>query len=285
MVCVKGDRQTCYRTSDDERVEGSQDGGETWQVIWQIPPNRRGFMEAYRLSSPGPCRTLFDPGPYDLVVLPNADGTHTLIVALGSEGVLVRRSEGNWEQVGVLRAEPTPTRFSGDNLIRLFNITYPESLYLLGAALFTFWILSLWGWSFLQSRDEILRVQLSILKRRIARMSMFILVATFLVSLIVPSALLILFLLAGLFILSAPLVIWALILRAQDNPEKAKSARIICFLTGVGLFPGSWSPFVMWAYGSIDSRDLALKVSVVLATLIAAGGVLALASLARKRDY
>jgi hypothetical protein len=41
----------------------------------------------------------------------------------------------------------------------------------------------------------------------------------------------------------------------------------------------------MWAYGSIDSRDLALKVSVVLATLIAAGGVLALASLARKRDY
>jgi len=104
--------QTCYRISGAEIVEGSADGGQTWNVVWKIPTGRRKFVEKYLNSSLGPCGKGFDFGPYDLALLPTIEGT-VVIVATGKEGILVRTPDGQWERRSVLTAEPTPYSSSG----------------------------------------------------------------------------------------------------------------------------------------------------------------------------
>lgn len=115
VICDSPQTKVCYRTSQNEQVDGSDDGGQTWRVAWSIPEGRREFMERLRearcpvLISCGELKKL-DIGPYDLTFSTpvGQNGLHTLVVAMGNEGIMVRTPEGKWERYAVLGARPTP---------------------------------------------------------------------------------------------------------------------------------------------------------------------------------
>jgi hypothetical protein len=118
VQCVPGDPRTCYRTAPAGRVEVSRDGGVNWSTAWALP--RQDYMR--RLHDSGPpvsgvvAEGPFDPGPHDLVVLPQGGG-YRLIVALGSEGVVVRTPDGEWAQWPTTMAYPTPPRADSLNSV------------------------------------------------------------------------------------------------------------------------------------------------------------------------
>jgi hypothetical protein len=64
-VCDPEKPQTCYRITGAEQVEGSLDGGQTWQVVWQVPWGRRKYMERFIARQPDPqvCKHGLDLGP------------------------------------------------------------------------------------------------------------------------------------------------------------------------------------------------------------------------------
>jgi len=105
IVCESTQPNLCYRIAQKEQVEESRDGGKTWRIAWSIPPGRRAYME--RVGSGAP---RINMGPYDLALVgtPGTNGLHTLVVAMGDQGILVRTPEGAWERYGVWAAKPTP---------------------------------------------------------------------------------------------------------------------------------------------------------------------------------
>ena len=107
IVCEPTQPNLCYRIAQKEQVEESRDGGKTWRIAWSIPPGRRAYME--RVGSGAPSRRI-DMGPYDLALVgpPGTNGLHTLVVAMGDQGILVRTPEGAWNRYGVWAARPTP---------------------------------------------------------------------------------------------------------------------------------------------------------------------------------
>lgn len=107
IVCESTQPNLCYRIAQKEQVEESRDGGKTWRIAWSIPPGRGAYME--RVGSGAPSGRI-DMGPYDLALVgpPGTNGLHTLVVAMGDQGVLVRTPEGAWERYGVWAAKPTP---------------------------------------------------------------------------------------------------------------------------------------------------------------------------------
>lgn len=116
VACVPGQAEVCYRTALDGQVETTSDGGRSWTLAWGLPQPRLEFMRRAEGRSgvswsglpPGP----FDPGPFDIVILPAQSG-HRVVVAMGSEGVAVRDPDGTWSQAAVDRAAPAPVRATG----------------------------------------------------------------------------------------------------------------------------------------------------------------------------
>jgi len=107
IVCESTQPDLCYRIAQKEQVEESRDGGKTWRIAWSIPPGRRAYME--RMGRGAPSGGI-DMGPYDLALVgpPGTNGLHTLVVAMGDQGILVRTPEGAWDRYGVWAAIPTP---------------------------------------------------------------------------------------------------------------------------------------------------------------------------------
>ena len=89
-----------YRLSSRGAVERSDDSGRTWRVAWSVPPGRGAFRARAKRGGG------YAPGPYDLAFAPDASGT--LIVAAGTEGVLVCDPSGAWAAYGVGRTTPSP---------------------------------------------------------------------------------------------------------------------------------------------------------------------------------
>jgi hypothetical protein len=103
VSCVPGDPSTCYRAAGTEVVEISRDGGRTWQVTWRMPAGRREFVSRFSQFK----GERLDMGPYDITVGNTGDG-HRVVVAMGTEGVLMGSGDGRWERQRVSRAVPTP---------------------------------------------------------------------------------------------------------------------------------------------------------------------------------
>lgn len=103
-VCLTTAAQHCYRITGAEAVEETLDGGQHWNIAWQIPWGRRRFMERSVLNT---CKQSIDVGPYD-ITLYEANGEHTVLVATGNEGLLRRTPTGEWQRLALMTAEPTP---------------------------------------------------------------------------------------------------------------------------------------------------------------------------------
>lgn len=119
----------CYRIDGRPRVEASEDGGKTWTVAWQIPWGRAGYMRRLH-SVPLSCRSTQDLEfkSYDLAFLPNGS-PHTVVVAMGYEGVVVREANGQWKRQaaygGYIYYEPTP--FAVEDPAELIFTLAPEN--------------------------------------------------------------------------------------------------------------------------------------------------------------
>lgn len=136
VECSRTIPTRCYRIATPDQVEESNDGGRTWQIAWQIPPGRRYYMQ--RLGEHGICQRVVDPGPYDLILPEIADAT--TIVAMGTEGVLIRTPEGHWQSRGWGWQKPLP--FYAQSLDEAFQVVAHEVDLTVLFALFVLWFLS-----------------------------------------------------------------------------------------------------------------------------------------------
>jgi hypothetical protein len=108
IVCESANPRICYRVAQKHQVDESRDGGATWQVAWRVPANRETLVE--RFLTRGLYTQRFDLGPFDLTLAqsPGTNGASTLIVAMGTDGVLLRTPDGAWKQYTVVNSYPTP---------------------------------------------------------------------------------------------------------------------------------------------------------------------------------
>jgi hypothetical protein len=257
-------------------VEESIDGGGNWYVAWSLPEERRSYMERVAF-----CGKPINLGPYDLVLI-NRDEMHTLIVALGSEGVLVRTPTGDWQRYTVVPGYSIgPTPYVAENISTAISVTGTEMVYWLLTGLFM--LLYLW----FRSVSTTLRRMKDRLKSE-RPTSWVTQPVTLLAAALISLCLLIIgifsyrmgvytiYLLAGLVIilpLLSYILTWQRVARTVYQPRHAWLAAGICMLTGIAIFPLSWIPFPLWALGIISRYEFALVLSVLLTALILWWGI------------
>ncbi len=275
-VCAPESLQTCYRVTGSEQVEGSQDGGQTWQVVWQVPSGRRKFMEAYLNKPPVVCKNEFSPVPYDLALLPQ-NGKHTLVVAMGTEGILVRTPEGDWQRRSVMYADPTPYTAEGMDVSDTVLILNAESLILFIAAIVAGWGLSAWGWNNILSQEHLLRGHTAKWATAPARWSTIVLVVIILFIFVSSGLMIYLIPAAVLLVLLILLVTWLRVASVSPRPLMAILAGTLCLLTALAIVPLAWLPFCMWAYGTIAIYQVAAELCIIIVFIAVVAGAFGVA--------
>ncbi len=143
QVCNPDAPKTCYRITGQPKVEVSADGGQTWSVAWQIPWGRDQYME--RLRHVDGCHRhppYSELKTYDIAYLPSG-GPHTVVVAMGTQGVVVLTANGHWERQGISGANPDDY-IARDPIELLFTLA-PENIFFLLPALVTLIVVPLAG--------------------------------------------------------------------------------------------------------------------------------------------
>lgn len=140
QVCDPDDAQLCYRIDGQPKVEVSLDGGQHWQVAWQAPWGRREYMER-RYRIPGCQAPYFDLATYDIAYLPTGN-THIVVVAMGTQGVLVHTPEGRWERQAMYGE---PIGYAAEEPVELFFTLAIENVIYLLAAVAALFIVPLLG--------------------------------------------------------------------------------------------------------------------------------------------
>jgi hypothetical protein len=143
IACHPTNAAECYRVAAEEKVEYSADGGQTWEVVWEIPWGRRRLME-YWLQ---PILCMFCPGkewgmeigPYDVTFVDGPEGPQP-VVALGTQGLLTRTASGEWQGLNVSNATLAP--FYDGNLLLILS----ELFWSFVAVTVILMALSLWVW-------------------------------------------------------------------------------------------------------------------------------------------
>ena len=293
-LCDPVNSQTCYRITGKEQVDESQDGGQTWNIAWQIPPGRESYMT--RAAFDGDHiggKTKPDFSPYDMVFLPGG-GPSTLMVAMGNEGFLLHTSGQAWQRspmtfVGPEQSShsPTPTRFQAASISEALADIWLEWLLALVVGVLVFLAFGLWsaiyavrqqtpaagrGWrwvfapalwlcAWLVFREVIWAVlNLDIFPYRLT---------SFLWQLVTNGALSIV-----PFVLIACAIIWYRAGKITAHPARFYSLAISVLLL-TGLVALSTLPsFVLWALGWIVSYELALEIAAVLSLSLLVAGVI-----------
>jgi hypothetical protein len=223
------------------------------------------------------CGKTIDLGPYDLTLL-SRNGTHTLIVALGNEGVLVRTPEGAWQRYGVLSALPTP--FAADTLGDALGILLPEAgIWLIGS------VLTLLGLSFRSWRETLRGVKDTLKPAQSAAwairparwMVVFLIGCLFLVASVftpLTSGLSLLVfrvlppeLIAWTVVLVPPLSLiltWRRVASVSPYPGMVWKAAGWCVFTALAVPFLGWMPLLVWAFGLIPVYEIALPLAGVL---------------------
>ncbi|OGO18880.1 MAG: hypothetical protein A2Z14_10995 [Chloroflexi bacterium RBG_16_48_8] len=280
--CLKADLQMCYRVAGKEEVEASIDGGKTWQVVWHIPYGRRYYIERI-LSQADECdKQVVEMGPFDLAILEKVD-KHTVIVAMGTEGVLIRTEAGEWEQHAVLDAGPIPFYAKGleIDIIRVeTGIALLYGFLLLGG-------LSIWGWASIKNSPQAHPAyDRNWAVRPALRMTILVLILTVLGGLglsklsgiysfieltlfPIPMAIAILGILFSAGIYAA----WMRFKSLMPHPDLAMRSWWASVLVAIASFIAVWLSFELWVIGTISVYRTALSISLAFALFFSSLGV------------
>ncbi|HEX9839572.1 MAG TPA: hypothetical protein VGA72_09505, partial [Anaerolineales bacterium] len=206
----------------------------------------------------------------------------TLIVAVGSEGVLVRTPAGVWQRYTVVPGYAIgPTPYVAENISTAISVMPAEIGIWLLAGLFT------WLYLWLISVNTILERMKNRLKPECAapwvtQPAGFLVVALISLCLLIIAILsfrvgvFTMYLLAGLVIvfpLLSFILTWQRVAHIVYQPRQAWLAAGICILTAIAIFPLAWLPFPLWALGIISRYEFALVLSILLTALILWWGI------------
>ncbi|MBU1879056.1 MAG: hypothetical protein KJ734_08895, partial [Chloroflexi bacterium] len=292
VVCDPENPQTCYRITGAEQVDGSTDGGQTWQVAWQVPQGRRKFMELAIARGAVQCKQSLDIGPYDLA-FHSQNGTTTLLVASGNEGIVVRTPDGTWQRYAVSFAYPTPYKIEDWRLgySFLLELLLYEIGCSLGMAVLIWLALCILGWSIILSRMHISlgRSLRWVLAPILLAVGLWVL-SSLLVYMFDPSpennkrvdVLVTLVLLIPALVPVGPVIIWHRVASKSSRSRPARRAALACFLAAAGIFPLAWLPFPLWALGLIPVYEMALALSVLIGIVVLVCGAYAVRRLSRR---
>jgi hypothetical protein len=219
------------------------------------------------------------------------DESGTLVVAAGTEGVLVREPSGDWFRYAVGRTGPTP--YSTDNPGTMMTVLWVETVVLLGGTFLLSIVLSILGW---------IPISVGIWRtwggKRVAwviRPGLVLIGSTTIAALVAwalaklgvfgtrtPETLgmglfrLLLFL--PVLIEVVLLVIWSRAIRFANDAAPARVARWGCVGTTVTAAPIAAIPFVLWATAALPRYAPALSGALVLGlTIVVAGVIIVLA--------
>ena len=102
-VCTS-DGSYCYRTIAEDEIEVSTDNGATWTLAWSGRSRQyfRHRLKYHRFSlfPSGPIAPTVT-GPLALTIKGDVEA-HSLLAAMGSEGLLLRDEQGSWSRHGAL---------------------------------------------------------------------------------------------------------------------------------------------------------------------------------------
>jgi hypothetical protein len=270
--CVPGDPRTCYRITNDEQVLVSKDGGENWEIFWRVPPGRREFMDRAEESPILSCSKFIDIGPYDMALV-GSGASHELIVAMGTEGVLVKNRNGELLQQSVVDAIPTP--FTGFDLsfIRL------ETSIAVILALITLSGLSTISWDRIQMRagnkepeDRGRRRDRSLLKSLLTLVYLTAALASFLADVLIGITFFIPIVIIPIGVIAIAQS-WRRIASEVQEADLVKATATTAVLTSVGVFIGGLAPIALWTLGFPAFYWQAIGVSLLLAIVSLIWGV------------
>ncbi|MCA9984566.1 MAG: hypothetical protein KDE59_09740 [Anaerolineales bacterium] len=134
------DTDICYQLDNPGAVNKSVDGGLSWQTAWQYPFGRLEYMQRDRDI----CGSV-DTELFDIVIIPGeTQGSHLVVIAAGSQGVIVKDLEDNWQRMAVLYANPSPLQ--ANSLETAFFDVIGEVILATGVAFISSVLLLLIGW-------------------------------------------------------------------------------------------------------------------------------------------
>ena len=272
VVCVPDLEQTCYRAAGEEQLQGSADGGATWQTVWSAPTTRRAFMQRIadghgQLLS---CGKELDFRANDLVVLGRGEG-HVVVVALGNEGVLHGRPGQSWVRRGVGAAEATPERSDIQDLL-LPSLILEETVAAVLAGAAALLLFSSLAW-----RRHRPRPGESVPKRSDMPWKTGVVIT--LLALILMFALDVEALIPYALVPLVAIIAWAVILwsgwlqtlRGTGEGRRAWTALVLSALGSLLVALAVWIPFALWLLGVLATYPAALLLAVA-----AVGGLTAL---------
>ncbi|HCR70693.1 MAG TPA: hypothetical protein DIW23_04545 [Anaerolineae bacterium] len=117
-LCLPNNKNVCYQTGTEIILE-SNDGGKTWTTSWEFPLGRSEFFQRASFYN--------YLGPYDIANI-ELEGNQFVIVSMGSEGVLVKVNNNEWESIKVDTAGPI--YFSAKDFKEASSILYIELIIL-----------------------------------------------------------------------------------------------------------------------------------------------------------
>jgi len=278
-----------YRVKREEKVEYSEDGGSTWRTAWQVPAGRRHFMERYvrggLLDRLLPGGATIKMGPYDLAFTP--DGSGTLVVAMGTEGVLVRDPSGTWSRytIGLARPAPYSTLAPGE---ALYTLEFPEGVALLSFVPWVSAVLSIVGWvPILRAvkRAQGAHKAVWVVRPALVALIVFLLVMAggyIFTRATVGRATPLRDLLTLFFIFLGPLlpvplvpvllITWSRAISLASDRESAGRSRKGCIWTTLGLFLVALLAFLLWVVGVVPWYNVALVSAIILGLAVVGVG-------------
>ncbi|MBI5033144.1 MAG: hypothetical protein HZB51_21705 [Chloroflexi bacterium] len=295
VLCDSPQTKICYRIASREQVEASGDGGQTWHVAWSIPIGRREFMARAShcaLTMAERCYGEMNLGPFDMTLSEpvGRNGLHTLIVALGTNGVLVRDPDGNWQMNRVL--EVKPFQFAAQNFGEAQSVLRTEMELWIILALIILISVSLlsirmilptnrglgddegsWQWAI---RPIIRLVCLVLIAFLAAYLGNGYLFGNFGISAYLSTIFewfspigysLVLILVIGVFLA------WKRIVN-KSKAEVITRFAWFCFLISILVFVFGYGSLMLWAFGTIAEYQTALIISFIASMSVLALGVL-----------
>jgi hypothetical protein len=277
-VCDPAIQQTCYRIDGTDKVLVSNDGGQSWQIAWETPPERLEFIS--HISR--------DITTYDLIIAAE-NGSRYLFVAMGNNGILRRQlPDGEWIRLGVEKAQPAP--FYAPTFGSAIGFVIQELIIWIGVAFLALLISSVAIWnrlpgqkSFVDLTDWLSLTVLFTFAFVLVEVALAFAVFVFqsigspFLSLLPKSISELLFVVATGLAIIAPFV-WNLmrfnkwILKTAPDHSARPKIILYCALTVISVFLIGSLAWPLWALGVIASYQLALTTSIVVSCLITISG-------------